>query len=85
MNGKPKDHPRHIVQAAIDALTAKDVPVDLGEIDTYQAVLAASSLLLALGVDPDFDPQDHSRAAAVVRNIMATEATKTTTRKRRQV
>jgi hypothetical protein len=51
----------------------------------HQAYLAAASLLLALGVTPLVDADDHSRAAETVRMLLAEDATRTTTRARRVV
>ena len=83
---KPQYDVDHLIGAVVGQLALDGVAtVAMEDIDDHQATLAAASLLLALGVEPVIDPDDHSRAAETVRLLLAEDATKTTTRARRQL
>ncbi len=74
--------PDDLIAGIMVALSESGIEIS-DEPHREQAFLAASSLLLALGVVPVVDPADSSRAAGVVRELMLAEQVKTTTRPRR--
>lgn len=64
---------------------AAELHVDPENVDTTKAFLSASSLLIALGVEPDIDPDDATAAAEMVRGLLLESKTRTTTRSRRSL
>ena len=58
---------RGAVVAVAELLRLTGIPVADDEIDDEKAFLAASSLLMALGVTPVIDNEDDSTAASIVR------------------
>lgn len=77
---KPSGKPGYVV-----GVIAGLLGVDSADIDQTRAFLSASSLLMALGVEPDIDPADTSDAADMVRGLLLESKTRTTTRSRRSL
>jgi len=72
-----------VVAEVICQLRDAGLPIDEDEINDERAFLAASSLLLAIGVEPVIDPEYTSAAADMVRGLLLERRTHTTTRSRR--
>ena len=79
--------PAYLVGAVIELLREQGVPVaDKDDIPSNErAFLGASSLLLALGVEPVIDANDHTQAAELIRGLLLEGKTRTTTRSRRSL
>jgi hypothetical protein len=75
--------PKSVVEMVQEYLEGWFGPVDVEQPDT--AYIAAATLLRALGVDPKVDVTDKSPGAALVRETMLEDSTRTTTRSRRSL
>jgi hypothetical protein len=73
------------ITAIIDLLDERGVTVDPDDVVMSLAKLSASSLLLALNVNPWLDPADDSREARQIREAQLEHSTRTTTRSRRSL